>query len=94
MLSKYETEQSELEVLIKTLQTKIDDAKSKTTNIQSFLKLAEQQGEITELTAETARTFIKKIVAHEVVRKNPKNVRSSPKTQEVHIYLAYIGEFE
>jgi DNA invertase Pin-like site-specific DNA recombinase len=94
MLGKYETEQSKLALLIQTLQSEISDAKSKTTNVQSFLKLAEQQGEITELTAETARTFIKKIVVHEVVRENPKNVRSSPKTQEVHIYLAYIGEFE
>ncbi|MCL1904283.1 MAG: recombinase family protein [Oscillospiraceae bacterium] len=94
MLSKYEKEQSELTVLIETLRIEIDEAKSKTANVQSFLKLAEQQGEITELTTETARTFIKKIVVHEVVRENPKNVRSSPKTQEVHIYLAYIGEFE
>jgi DNA invertase Pin-like site-specific DNA recombinase len=94
MLSKYETEQSELKVQIETLRSEIEEAKTKAVNAQSFLKLAEQQGEITELTAETARTFIKKIVVHEVVRENPKNVRSSPKTQEVHIYLAYIGEFE
>ena len=94
MLCGYEDEQSKLTVSVETLLAEIDNAKSKTADVQSFLNQVKQYGEMTELTAELARTFISKIVVHESVRENPKNVRSSPKTHEVYIYLSYNGEFE
>ena len=61
MLGAYEVEQSEMTVLIDTLQNEIDDLKSKTANVQSFIKLAEQYSEITELTADVARSLIERM---------------------------------
>ena len=65
---------------------------SVSSNIESFLKIVEQHGEITELTSKVARSFIERIVVHEAVWEVPGNVHL-PRTQEVHIYLSYIGEF-
>ena len=93
MLEGYEAEQKTLTSAIETLRTDIEELKTKTLNVQSFMKLVERHGdiEITELTAELARTFIEKIVVHEGVFENAN--RKSKRTQEVHVHLSYIGEF-
>ena len=55
------------------------------------MRLVERTSEITELTADVARTFIDRIVGHEAVHKEDKpNVKES---QEIHIYFNCIGEF-
>ncbi|MDR1532438.1 MAG: DUF4368 domain-containing protein [Clostridiales bacterium] len=91
MLAGYETEQAALTASTETLRAEVEELKSKVANVQSFLKLAEKYGEVTELTAEIARTFIEKIIVHEGVFENAN--RRSKRTQEVHIFLSYIGEF-
>jgi DNA invertase Pin-like site-specific DNA recombinase len=91
MLSGYETEQSELAGAIECLQTEIDELKSKTANVNSFIKLAERYADVTELTADVARTMIERIVVHEGVFENAN--RRSKRTQEVEVYLSYIGKF-
>lgn len=91
MLTGYETEQATLSAAAEALTAEVEDLKSKTANLQSFMNLVDQYGEITELTAEIARTFIEKIIVHEGVFENAN--RRSARTQEVHIFLSYIGEF-
>jgi len=91
MLTGFETEQATLVAAAETLRSEIDDLKSKTANLQSFMTLVARYGEITELTAEVARTFIEKIIIHEGVFENAN--RRSKRTQEVQIFLSYIGEF-
>ena len=92
MLGGYEYEQSSLTTAVETLQAEIEDLRSKTANVESFIRLAEQHSEITELTDEVARSFIERIVVHEAEREIPGNVHSK-KTQEIHVFLTYIGEF-
>jgi hypothetical protein len=93
MLAGYESEQLVLIGAVERLQTEIGELNSKTTNIQSFIELAKRHGEVTELTDVIARTFIERIVVHDAVKENPKNRRSTAKTQEIHVFLSYIGEF-
>jgi hypothetical protein len=50
-----------------TLKTDIAAARDKTEGIEKFLKLCETYTDLTELTAEIARSFIEKIVVHEAV---------------------------
>ena len=89
MLGDYEAEQSELENSTKALRAEVEEIKNKTSNAQSFIKLVERCSDITELTADIARTFIEKIVVHDGVYKN-KRVKLS---QEIHIFFNSIGEF-
>jgi DNA invertase Pin-like site-specific DNA recombinase len=91
MLSEYETEQSQLAVMIKTLQAEIEEFKSKITDLQSFMNLVNRYGRISELSEETERAFIERIVVHEaVIKEGKKRVKES---QQVDIHLAYIGMF-
>ena len=91
MLSGYETEQAQLLDTTKMLQMEIEDLKSKTANLHSFMKLVNRYGKINELTEEIARTFIEKIVVHEaVIQEGTKRVKAS---QQVDLYLSYIGKF-
>ena len=95
MLAGYEAEQAELSTTVETLRSEVEELKRKTAKLQSFIKLAEQHGEITELmadlTAKVARTFIERIIVHEAVFVNAN--RRSKRTQEIQIFLNYIGEF-
>ncbi|GHV47740.1 recombinase [Clostridia bacterium] len=91
MMSDYEAEQGKLKVGAITLKTELEELKNKTSNLQGFMNLVEQYGEITELTATLARSFIEKIIVHEPVYKtSSKKVKES---QEVQIFLTFIGEF-
>ena len=59
---------------------------TKTANMLSFMKLVEQHGEITELTAEAVRMFVEKIIVHEAVCDSPYK-RWANKTQELEVFL-------
>ena len=91
MLDGYEAEQAALTTTAKTLRVEVEGLKSKTANLQNFMNLVAQHSQITDLTAEVARMFIEKIIVHEAILENAS--RRSPKSQEVHIFLSYIGEF-
>jgi hypothetical protein len=92
MLAGFEAEQKELNSAVITLLNEIDELKSKTTNLQSFMKLVERAGEITELTDEIARAFIERVEVHEAkIKEGSVRVKES---QEVEIYLSYIGKFD
>jgi len=52
----------------------------------------EQQGEITELTAELARLFIEKVLVHEAeIKEGTSRVRLG---QRVQVFINGIGEFD
>jgi hypothetical protein len=90
MLADYEAEQAGLAQSAEILRAEVEEIKGKTSNAQSFLNIVQRCSDITELTAEVARTFIDRIVVHDGVYKN-KRVKLS---QEIHIFFNCIGEFE
>jgi len=95
MLSDFESEQTDLQNGSATLRAEVEEIRSKTANAQNFIKLAEQYTEITEMTAELARTFIDRIVVHEAeMVDNPRRKGHKTRRQKVHIFLNGIGEFE
>jgi ssDNA-binding Zn-finger/Zn-ribbon topoisomerase 1 len=91
MMAEYESEQSVLENSVKILKTELSALNEKTVAVESFIKLAKQYSEIPELTPEIARSFVEKIIIHEpIYKEGSKRIKLS---QEIHIYLTYIGEF-
>ena len=91
MMVEYETEQATLTTSVDELKNEIANINAKKVNADSFMKLVEQYAEITELTAELARSFIMKILIHEPIRdeKNKRKILS----QEVQILFNHIGEY-
>jgi hypothetical protein len=92
MLEGFETEQKALISGTEALRAEVEQIRSKTTNIQSFLNLVERCADVTMLTADLARTFIDRVVVHEAVPV-PNKRGGHTRTQEVQIYLNFIGEF-
>jgi hypothetical protein len=73
MLSDYESEQKSLVSGTEALRAEVEQIRGKTADLQSFMNLVDRCSQVTELTAELARTFIEKIVVHEaVLYPNPK----------------------
>jgi hypothetical protein len=95
MLADYETEQSELVAGSAEVRAEVEELRNKMADAKSFIELAERYREIPELTAEVARTFIERIVVHEaVLAPNTRYNGNQPRTQEIHVFLNCIGEFE
>jgi hypothetical protein len=95
MLSDYETEQKDLINGSAALREEVEQINRRTTDAQSFIKLAEQITDVSELTAEIARLFLDRVIVHEMVMvDNPKRKGHQTRTQEVHIFLNCIGEYE
>jgi hypothetical protein len=91
LLQGYETEQSDLITTAEALRSEIEDLKSKTANLKSFMNIVSRVGDITELTEELARMFIEKVVVHEAVFKE--GTKRAKVSQQVDVYFAYIGQF-
>ena len=90
LLSDYEAEQLGLATGSATIMMEIEEMKGKMANAESFMNIAEQYTEITELTANIARTFVDKIIVCEAVHKENSAVKLS---QEVKVIFNCIGEF-
>ena len=74
MLADYEDEQAALISNTAVLRSEVEEIRNKTASAQNFIKLAERYTDITELTAEVARTFIDRIIVHEAeMVDNPKS---------------------
>jgi hypothetical protein len=91
MLAGYEAEQAGLSTTADTLKIEVESIKAKTANVDSFFKLVERYGEITELTPEIARTFIQKIVVHEAERTT--DFLKQTVSQRIDIYFNHIGQY-
>jgi hypothetical protein len=90
MLAAYENEQTALVEEADVLRSEITAEREKADSIEKFLKLCETYTDFTELTAETVRTFIEKIVVHEAV-KAPGH-RYKRESQQIDIHFTFIGE--
>ena len=91
LLEDYETEQALLTADTDALQDEISELKQHSANVQSFMKVVERYGEIEELTEETARAFVEKIVVHEAVFAT--GTKRKKLSQQVDIHLTFIGQF-
>jgi DNA invertase Pin-like site-specific DNA recombinase len=92
MLNGFETEQKNLVSGTEALRVEVESIRNKTANVQSFLNLVERCADVSVLTADLARTFIDRVVVHEAMPV-PNNRGGHSRTQEVRIYLNFIGEF-
>jgi hypothetical protein len=92
MLTGFESEQTELITAAEILKNEICDLKTKVLNLDKFMKLVEQYGEITVLTPEVARAFIERIVVHESIYKNGKHHGKA--RQDIDIYFTHIGKID
>ena len=89
MLSKgYEQEQKDLKVAIEEAEKAVLEFEKDTVNIDSFLALAQKYTDFTELTTPMLNEFVEKILVHAPVRADRE------RTQEVEIYLNFIGNVE
>lgn len=94
LLDDYEAEQKALISETEALRVEVEEIRGKTANLQSFMNIVERCSQITELTAEVARTFVDRVVVHEaVLTPNTKRKGHNTRSQEVHIFLNFIGEF-
>jgi DNA invertase Pin-like site-specific DNA recombinase len=90
MLATYEKEQSTLKSEVETLRAEIAAEEERTDGINKFLKLCETYTDMTELTADIARTFIDKIVVYEAIKVSGHKWKKQ--SQQVDIHFSFIGE--
>ena len=88
LIAEYEKEQEEVNVLAETEQTKLDVYESDSERVAQFLALAKKYTDFTELTPQMIYEFVDKILVHA-----PEKINGE-RTQEVEIYLKYIGKFD
>jgi len=86
--AEYEAEQAEIERIIAADQSDLDTFEADTDRAEQFLELAEKYTDFTELTPLMINEFIDKILVHA-----PERI-DGVRTQEVEIYLKFIGKFE
>ena len=84
----YEQEQKELKAAIEAAERALADFEKSTVNIDSFLALAKKYTDFTELTTPMLNEFVEKILVHAPDRS------MGERTQEVEIYLNFIGNIE
>jgi DNA invertase Pin-like site-specific DNA recombinase len=92
MLSELENEQVSLRETAKRLNIEIADLKGKTADIQGFMNITNDIGEVTELTEKIARLFVAKILVHEAVI--AEGTKRKKESQEVEVYLTHIGKID
>ena len=94
MLGAFEAEQKALVSDTAALRAEVEEIRGKTADLQSFMKLVDRCSDISVLTADVVRTFIDRVIVHEaVLSPNPKRKGHNTRSQEVHIFLNFIGEF-
>lgn len=89
MLSgEYEQEQEALEAAIALEQAELDTYEADTAKVDQFLELARKYTDFSVLTTPMIYEFVDKILVHAPDRS------SGERTQEVDIYLKFIGKFD
>lgn len=84
----YEQEQEELEAAIAQEQSELDAFNADTDKANQFLELAKRYTDFSVLTNQMILEFVDKIVVHAPDRS------TGERTQEVDIYLKFIGKFD
>lgn len=85
MTEAYEAEQATLTERVKVLRRELVTAKEETEGVDKFLRIVRKYTEIAELTPETVREFIDRIIVHEAEKTDGK------KRQIVEIYYNCVG---
>ena len=88
LIAEYEKEQAEVKALAETEQVQLDAYEADTDKVAHFLALAKKYTDFTELTPQMIYEFVDKILVH-----TPEKI-DGERTQEVEIYLKYIGKFD
>ena len=88
LIAEYEKEQAEVKALAETEQVQLDAYEADTDKVAHFLALAKKYTDFTELTPQMIYEFVDKILVH-----SPEKIEGE-RTQEVEIYLKYIGKFD
>ncbi|WP_422803540.1 DUF4368 domain-containing protein [Streptococcus sp. FT1-106] len=88
LLADYETEQSELELSVATLEKTLDDYQENADNVDKFIELVHRYTGFTELTTPIIHEFVDKIVVHEADKS------SGDRIQQIDIYLKYVGKLD
>ena len=83
-----EKEQTELEAFISAEQANIDAFIADTTRVEQFLDLAKKYTDFSELTTPMLLEFVDKVLVHA-----PEKI-DGERTQEVEIFLKFIGKFD
>ena len=86
--SEYEREQDALEASISKAQAELDTFEADTAKVDQFLALAKKYTDFTVLTTPMIYEFVDKILVHAPDRS------TGDRTQEVDIYLKFIGKFD
>ncbi len=88
LLAGYEQEQATLRQSVTEAEVALDSFEQDTANVERFLALAKKYTDFSELTTPMINEFIEKIIVHA-----PEKV-DGDRTQEVDIYLKFIGRFD
>ena len=88
LLAGYEQEQTALRQSVMEAEAALDSFEQDTANVERFLALAKKYTDFSELTTPMINEFIDKIIVHA-----PEKI-DGDRTQQVDIYLKFIGQFE
>ena len=88
LLAGYEQEQTALRQSVMEAESALDSFEQDTANVERFLALAKKYTDFSELTTPMINEFIEKIIVHA-----PEKI-DDDRTQEVDIYLKFIGRFD
>jgi hypothetical protein len=88
LLTGYDTEQAELDSQITGLQAAIDRYNTDSVRADKFLELVKKHTEFPSFSAVLLNEFVEKVIVHEADKS------SGTRTQQVDIYLNFIGQFE
>ncbi|EOS64276.1 hypothetical protein C814_00451 [Anaerotruncus sp. G3(2012)] len=88
LLAGYEQEQTALRQSIMEAESALDSFEQDTANVERFLALAKKYTDFSELTTPMINEFIEKTIVHA-----PEKV-DGDRTQQVDIYLKFIGRFD
>ncbi len=88
LMQQYDSEQGELEVKIKKIESELSEDRSKTVDIENFISLIRKYKEPTEITNAMFTELVDKIVVHEA------EGVGKERTQVVDIYFNYIGQVD
>lgn len=88
LLTGYDTEQETLDREIERLQAEIDRYNTDSVRADRFMELVKKHTEFSMLSAALLNEFVEKVIVHEADKS------SGTRTQQVDIYLSFIGKFE
>ena len=88
LLAGYEQEQTALRQSVTEAEAALDSFEQDTANVERFLALAKKYTDFSELTTPMINEFIEKIIVHA-----PEKI-DGDRTQQVDIYLKFIGQFD